>query len=534
MTEPNVPEWCRWRAGRSAVLVIAPHGGRRPFAHSGAARETPGPRKVNDLYTAGLAEELADALDGALIVNPTLDRNQLDLNRISQVAARAPWFLALIDALLDDILARHACAEVLFVHGWNVVQPKCDLGVGHALADPSDAAALASALTISPAYAAQRLARLRTQCAAVGIDTTFGERYAARHPNNLLQLFRAGAVCAAASPRLTGWVTARRVEAVQLELGVPVRWPGVWRRAFLQAAAAAFTGSAGARAGVEPLVPSAAAPSPRARARPTQPALSPPASLQLYDPRAGLGLTARLDGGASGVSGRVLLFLGGDRVALFLGEDPRTTGRSRDGPDFTATPAGFELRFDGPALVADDGSLYVDLERAFAASQLCAVALELDFRRGLSADYGPASGWIAIDGVRHRIEAPAFARHGILQRSAHAWSSQIALSAAFGEQAAVRVRSEFPGSGALRELTRDGEIAHALPPISVCFDGDRYTPARIRIGDGAELCCQPLSRMAITRPLAAHRQARVTFGAARFIRAAAEGYGFYEYARVLV
>jgi hypothetical protein len=40
--------------------------------------------------------------------------------------------------------------------------------------------------------------------------------------------------------------------------------------------------------------------------------------------------------------------------------------------------------------------------------------------------------------------------------------------------------------------------------------------------------------MAITRPLAAHRHARVTFGAARFTRDGAEGFGFYEYARALV
>src|SRR6185369_7116258 len=117
---------------------------------------------------------------------------------------------------------RHACAEVLFVHGWNVVQPKCDIGVGHALADALAAHAHAEELTISPGYAEHRLGRLRALCAAEGIATAFGERYAARHPNNLLQLFRPTANGSAAAPRLAEWVATRRVEAVQLELGVPV------------------------------------------------------------------------------------------------------------------------------------------------------------------------------------------------------------------------------------------------------------------------------------------------------------------------
>src|SRR5579862_8152669 len=152
MTTDEIPPWCAWRRGRSAALIIAPHGGRRASGALGAAawRE----RKVNDLHTAHVATELADVLDGALIVNPTLDRNELDLNRISQVAGRAPWFLALIEMLLDDILLRHPRAEVVFVHGWNVVQPKCDIGVGQRLADAAAAGLNAEALTVSPEYAA--------------------------------------------------------------------------------------------------------------------------------------------------------------------------------------------------------------------------------------------------------------------------------------------------------------------------------------------------------------------------------------------
>src|SRR5258706_13774546 len=101
MTNIETPAWCQWRRGGSAVLVIAPHGGRRaPAPRPPGAAQPRRARKVNDLHTAELATELADTLDAGLIVNPALDRNELDLNRNSQAAPPPPWFLAAIEALL--------------------------------------------------------------------------------------------------------------------------------------------------------------------------------------------------------------------------------------------------------------------------------------------------------------------------------------------------------------------------------------------------------------------------------------------------
>lgn len=535
----EAPAWCRWRRGRGAVLVIAPHGGRRdPAPPPQRWPRSPGARtrKVNDLHTADLAEELADALGASLIVNPALDRNRLDLNRISQVAARAPWFLTLIEALVDAILAHHPRAELLFVHGWNVIQPKCDIGIGHALADAAAAHERADALTVSPIYAAERLGSLQSWCAAAGIATTFGERYAARHPNNLLQLFRQTEACPQATPRLAEWVAAQRLEAVQLELGVPVRWPGPYRGGFLDAARAAFI-----EAATPPFTPSPC-PTPSARGTPARSdghsprgrgdAPSSNASLQLYDPRAEVALTARVDGAGTHHASRLLIFLGGERLALFIGEDVRQDRPLNEGPHFTPMPHGFRLRFDGTALASNNGSLYLDLEQAFAASQLCAVAVDLRFRSQLSGEYGAAAGWIEVDGQRRSVESHAFARHGVLSGPPGAWSSQLALSAAFGPQRALRVRYEFPGRGLLRELTPRGEVAQALPPLTIHLADDRYTPERIAVGDA--LICEPLTRMAIVRPLPPHRQARVTFGPARFTCDGAEGFGFYEYARALL
>jgi hypothetical protein len=466
-------------------------------------------------------------LGAGLISNPAIDRNELDLNRISQVAVRAPWFLTLIETLLGDILARHQRAEVLFVHGWNVIQPKCDIGIGEPLDGPDAAHGCSALLTVSPRYVGERLGTLQAQCAAAGIATTFGVRYPARHPNNFLQLFRHAAAAPHAPTRIGEWSAAHRVEAVQLELGVPVRWPGAYRHAFLAAARAAFNG---APANGDTLSSRAACgPSTGAAT-----ARTASASLQLYDPAADVALTARVDRAGAQIAGRLLLFLGRERLALFIGEEPRPAGPPAEGPHFAPTAQGFRLHFAGSALASEDGAGYVDLEQGFAASRLCAVSVDLEFRRQLSPDYGSATGWIAVDGQRRSIDTQAFARQAAAPGSPGLWSSQLVLSAALGAERAVRVRYEFPGDAAIRELTAKGEDVRALPPLAIRFEGDRYTPQRIAIGAGTALLCEPLSRMAITRPLPPHRHARVTFGAARFTIAGAEGFGFYEYGRAVL
>jgi hypothetical protein len=377
-----------------------------------------------------------------------------------------------------------------------------------------------------------RLLRLRGRsagatadaCAAAGIATTFGVRYPARHPNNLLQLFRHTPERPVASPQLYEWAVAGRLEAVQLKLGVPVRWPGAPRRAFLQVAAEVFGNAVHATR-----TESAAAGAPQAPRNDTLHG----AALQVYDARAGIALTARVDRAGAHSVGRLLLFVGRERLTLFIGEDAHEDGPCRQGPHFTATPDGFRLRFAGAALASDHGALYYDLEQGFAASQLCSIAVDVEFRRGLSAEYGAAAGWVEIDGEQRAIDAHGFARPGVQQGSVGAWSSQLALSAAFGAERAVRVRHEFPGSGVVRELTPHGEAERTPMPLTISLDGDRYTPARIVVGVESQLVCEPVSLMTITRPLPPHRQARVTFGAARFTCGTDQGFGFYEYARAL-
>ncbi len=520
---PDVPNWCRVRRGGSALLLVAPHGGARRGA--GPAR---GAVKVNDLHTAALAEELATQLDAGLVANPVLDRNELDLNRISQVARAAAWFPALLEHLIAEILARHERAEVVFLHGWNTTQAKCDIGIGHALRDTADAAAHATTLTASPAYVATRLSALRAACAARGIAAPLGERYPARHANNVLQLFRRTAAGDGLAPRLSAWATAGRVDAVQLELAAPLRWPGPLRAAFGAALCDAF---GAATAGGDPGVPAAITVRPAARAT------GAPAALRVYDPSSGIGLLARVDAAADGgrVAGRLLLFLGGAHVALFTGDDAHAARLSGGGPHFAPHPEGLRLTFDGWALRTDDGGLYVDLEHALASSRLVAVHADLIFarRRG---DCGRVRGTLALDGTVHAIDAPGFALPGgpVPPTLDGAWRSQLSLDATLADGTTLYVRHRVPGGTLVEELDDTRRIAHPLASLAVTFAGDRDSPRRIAVENrGGGIVADVIARMAIVRPLQSGRRARVTFGIARVARAGLGGFGFYEYARVV-
>src|SRR5262249_57814238 len=75
-------------------------------------------------------EELGAATGASALINARLDRNDVDLNRISSAHDCAPEFLELLGDLLSLALARYGHATVLTVHGWNVIQPAVDLGFG--------------------------------------------------------------------------------------------------------------------------------------------------------------------------------------------------------------------------------------------------------------------------------------------------------------------------------------------------------------------------------------------------------------------
>jgi hypothetical protein len=133
--------------GDAPIVLVAPHGGRRdPVARPWGSA----PLKMNDLHTGAVTRELAARLGASAVINESSDRNDVDLNRISAAHDAAPEFLAALAGLIEDGLARHETIGLLTVHGWNVVQPAVDLGLG---VHPS-----------AEALAGRRRRRFRTVC----------------------------------------------------------------------------------------------------------------------------------------------------------------------------------------------------------------------------------------------------------------------------------------------------------------------------------------------------------------------------------
>ncbi|HYR95565.1 MAG TPA: hypothetical protein VEM57_02470, partial [Candidatus Binatus sp.] len=283
-------------AGESPLVLVAPHGGRRdPVRRPWAG----GHLRMNDLHTAEVTAELAAVTGAAALINTDHDRNDVDLNRIVEAHDRAPWFLEQLAELVDRAIARHGRATLFAMHGWNVVQAVVDLGLG--CAPGANPFIVGRGAAVAPGFAAGALPRLVDACAARRILATVGARYPARNRENLLQLF---------TPRYRDdprplvralAALAPRVDAVQLELGIALRWPGRWRAKLFEACAEALPAL---------LAPPDASAAPDAVA--TAPAPVPAYRLQFTGP-AVCGLVA-VDRGRGG---RLLLFPPGGGLVLF-------------------------------------------------------------------------------------------------------------------------------------------------------------------------------------------------------------------------
>jgi hypothetical protein len=373
--------------GRSSLVLVAPHGGRRdatrrPWGGGEAL-------KMNDLHTGDLTRELAARLGASAIINDGTDRNDVDLNRITAAHEKAPHFLTALARVLARALDGHGRACLLTVHGWNVVQPAVDIGLG---ADP-DAVRRGERSAISTEFAATTLSRFATSLARRDIAATPGARYPARARENLVQLFtaryrddpRPGVRAVAA--------LAERVDAAQLELSLPVRLPGRWRDAFVGACADTFDGGAGADAGQPHALWTAGEP------------FGERVAVEFVAP--GISGLAALDEHG----GRLLLFPDDGRLFTFTGERVGAHGRDRvAGLRMTATPDGtVEIGYDGPMLAFPDTTPFVDLEHGLASASALDARVTLTLR---PAHAGCAFGAIAGDVVLG-AESVRVAGHGL-------------------------------------------------------------------------------------------------------------------------
>jgi hypothetical protein len=423
--------WLEILEGNAPILLIAPHGGR-----AGQATRSLLNPKVNDLHTATITRELSTILGAPALINAAMDRNHLDLNRLSQVSANAPWFLELILEQVAGLVARHRHATILVVHGWNVIQARVDLGLGLRRHGDQLRPPGAARVSASDAFIHGPLAELVAQLGAHGILASFGLRYPGGGAQNLLQAFtdRHLESPVTALRELSAMATRDQIDAVQLELSVAVRMPGKLRRRCTATIGEVFGGATqrnrtSHRDGKLVVVRAPAPKAPAPVKRIATPAMPTRVGIELFDPSTKIGAMASFDLGAGGVGARIMMLLAGGRVALFTGEGkPR-----RDGNRLSLGPLALEsgrdellLSFHGHAVIVPDATHYLSIERALASGWLdesMDVAVRLrpsagnagfdleqlfdarddTSRNGSVATFGELSGSVCIDGVASGI-----------------------------------------------------------------------------------------------------------------------------------
>ena len=345
-------------------------------------------------------------------MNADVDRNDVDLNRISTAHDRAPHFLEMLADLLEGALAQCERAVVLAIHGWNVVQPGVDLGIGYRPGRHAPTAPPGP--TASPEFVRGALGSLCTALAARGIGVSLGARYPARAPENLLQLFSERHT-ADARPLVQRLVRlGRRCDGVQLELGVPLRWPGPWRTQLVSSLVDVLPALLGRRRDTAP-VPAA---------RP-EPAAGTARTFEFVGPEL-CGLAALDRPG-----GRLLLFEADGTLALFTGARiGGEAGGSVGGLSLTTTAdGGRRLGYDGPLVRFPDTTPFVDLEAGLARATLVDARCTIDFTPAHpGCAFGSIAGELVIAGHRRALAGTGVADHDDWRAATH-WRAALVVNA---------------------------------------------------------------------------------------------------------
>ena len=575
--ESDLPDWMTFTPGRVPIVLVAPHGGRRPS--DAPIRDS---IKVNDLYTAPLTRELAAQTGGYALINQTHDRNDLDLNRVSQVRTQATWFLDALVELLSSLAERHAALRVFFVHGWNVVQPVCDVGVGLRQRDGRLVKAGKGEPTLDVSFFSEVVLPFCDAARASRIDVAIGRRYAAADRNNFLQVFSARYVDDE-SPhirRLAELAVTGRLNAVQLELGVGLRWPGAERERFVEVfrhtlgnslPADSPTASAPS-AGRLPVTHGETAPAGRARdfsrfnlprAEPGAAASDCPAllpwdweggttrlALHFHDARSGLGVMGgvEFDPAAPVHAGRLLLSLGGTQMVLFTGEDARGPApeRVRIGAfEWRREARGLAISYRGTLMRFSHPQAFIRLEDGLASSWIEPAEVELRlefpaFLRERPARILPCRlhGRVRFPDRDDRVDAWGFV--DVLQpHETDRLLPRHLLSLPFGPDLGVFLaRAETPDGPRASGIVYDRETSHVLDPqdwrLDYVFAHGRPTGFSVSLPRLA-LDCRGETLTAI--PIVRHTQQgpalAVTFGLSRTRWQGRTAYGIYEFSEYL-
>jgi hypothetical protein len=551
-----LPPWMRFIAGDTPIVFIAPHGGRRP-----ADAPIKDSIKVNDLYTAELTEELAARTRGYAIINQALDRNELDLNRVTQVKARASWFLEALVELVSGLAEYHEEVRVFFIHGWNVVQPVCDLGMG--LKQKGQHIAPASKFaspTLSPAFFNSAVLPFRSTTLALGLDVAIGRRYPAADKENVMQLF-SPRFAHDPSPfiqRLATLSIQEKVQAVQLELGVGLRWPGPEREHFVEAFCQTlgrpnvFVSPNGH--GFAPLsdVPTKTTHVIHHHTLPFLPSEARKVTrfgLHFHDPQSGLGIMGGIEFGGEEPthSGRLMLSLGGTEMALFTGEDDARQAGAQvqvGGLAWRGEPDGFAITYHGPVMRFSHPQAFIRLEEGLAASRVEAASVELRLTlpsridaAGLPLFLAHLCGEVRLRDQARRIDAWGFLDMLKSEETGRLLPRKL-VSLPFGPDLGVFLSwvETTTGPRASGILYHEGSPYQLRPEdwdLHYTLEAGRPTAfhVSVRTLSSLTLHCQgePLTAIPIVRHSTQGSALNVTFGLSRVMWEGREARGVYEF-----
>jgi len=565
-------DWLETIDGKAPILLIAPHGGRAgPAAHA-----TLHP-KVNDLYTAEMTRELARMLGGPALINTGMDRNEVDCNRIAQLARHAPWLLDMIARHTAQLVQRHGRATIILIHGWNIIEPRLDYGLGLRHRNGTLVPAGAACVSASDGFINGPLSDLSIRLEQHGIKPTFGSRYPGGALQNLLQAFteRHRRSEIAALRQLGDLAADQRIDAVQLELSVALRLPGRIRTRAINAIASAFRGTAS----VDPKVDGNIADttcgnhvvkrSLKPLARKLAPKVTPnPAriGIEFYDSRTKIGATASFDIGAGATGGRILMMLGGRRVALFTGEGRPIVEDSHItlGPlELRIKDQDVELSFNGAAIIVPDGTAYLSIERAIGsaaiddevkllgrlqmpsggllnlASLLRGAALGASSRFPI-AWFGRFRGGIQIDRRRESLDASARIGFSMVGPGPSNFKSRRTIWAHFpeGQRLEAAEARMVCGTDGERDLfgrlyNSDGAQECEVARVAIEAFAPQHCPAIVvaDLSSGDRLIGTVESFIPLSRPGPDGTRIYTSLGFARFQMRELAGVGMYEYSR---
>ncbi len=564
---PTLPSWMSFIEGEAPIVLVAPHGGRRP-----ADAPIKDNVKVNDLYTADLTALLAAHTRSFALINQSLDRNDLDLNRVSQVRAHAPWFLEALVEIISALVESHGTVQVFFIHGWNVVQPVCDLGVGLRQRGTHFVPAGKASPTLSTDFFAAEIFPFFEASLAQGIDMAVGRRYPAADKNNVMQLFSVR-FAKDSSPlirTLAELSSQGKVNAAQLELGVGLRWPGPERERFVKVFCQTLGNdkttplSNHLLTDIDPVqgndhdfstltLPLPSPPVASHLASPLLPLYSAPEpkrlGLHFHDPMSGLGLMGGIefDRSAPTHSGRLLLFLGGTEMVLFTGEDNATSrpGSVRvGGLIWQSHEEGLDISYHGTVMRFSHPQAFIRLEEGLAASWLepADISLRLSFPQ-LSSDPSMSlllshlQGEVHLPDRRCAIDCWGFLDMLRSEETGRLLPRRL-LSLPFGSDLGIFLSLVEAPEGPLSSgVIYHNGVPHRLQPedweLHYLLEQGRPTGFRLSLTPPTplELYCsgETLATIPVVRHASQGRALVVTFGLSRTVWQGREARGVYEF-----